>query len=76
MNSSARAEQETTRQELQQVLHAMVHIEQHLKRRDQELQELLKILNRTYDIVERRAIKERSSVVIIAICVLMTSYES
>jgi hypothetical protein len=54
----------------------MVQIEQHLKRRDQELQELLKILNRTYDIVERRAIKERSSVVIIAICVLMTSYES
>src|SRR5438045_1465301 len=76
LDSSSRAEQEATRRELEQLKQALAQIKQQMKRRDEELKELLKALSRNHNKRERKALRERSNAVTVALYALSTIYET
>jgi hypothetical protein len=76
LDSGSRTEQEATRQELQQLKQAIIQIQEDISQRDEELRGLLVKLSGAKSSRERRKIQERSNAVTVAICALVTIYES
>ncbi|KAE9368313.1 hypothetical protein N431DRAFT_346969 [Stipitochalara longipes BDJ] len=76
LDSSSRAEQGATRRELGELKKVMKQIEQDMKRRDNELKELLKALANAHNDLGRKALRERSNAVTVALVALMTIYET
>ena len=75
LDSTSRAEQVATRQELEQLKQALVQIRKDLIERDEEHQEILLELSRAYAGTERKRLQERSNAVAVAIYALVTIYE-
>lgn len=76
LNARSQAEHEDTRNELEQLRNAMAQIEQQMIRRDEELRELIVARNQAYTTKERRKLQEKSNAVTVAICALVTIYQS
>jgi hypothetical protein len=75
LDTASRAEQESTRRELEELKKAMQKIEQDMRRRDEELKDILTALSRTRNGVERKALREKSNAITVALVALMTIYE-
>jgi hypothetical protein len=76
LDASSREEHEATRRELEQMKKAMEQIIEDIARRDEELRLLLRELNQSKSSSERKKLKERSNAVTVALCALVTIYES
>ncbi|KAG4436838.1 hypothetical protein IFR05_007687 [Cadophora sp. M221] len=76
MDSNLRAEQESTRLELEQLRSAMVQIEEDIARRDEELKLLLIELSSSVNDKEKKRLQERSNAVTTALYALIIVYES
>jgi hypothetical protein len=76
LGASSRTEHEATRRELEQTKKAMAQIEQDMIRRDEELKGLLMALGQAHTVKERRKLQEKSNAVTVALCALVTMYQS
>jgi septal ring factor EnvC (AmiA/AmiB activator) len=76
IDASSRAEHEATRRELEQMKQALAQIEQDMIRRDDELKELLTAIGRAHGDKEKKNLQERSNAVTVALCALVTVYQS
>lgn len=76
LDTNLRAEQESTRLELEQLRSAMVQIEEDMARRDEELKLLLIELSSSVNDKEKKRLQERSNAVTTALYALIIVYES
>lgn len=76
LEESSRAEQEITRQELEQMKQAMLKIEQDMIHRDSELKGLLLALGQARNEREKEKLQEKSNAVTAAIYALVVVYQS